>query len=179
MASGAEKLCHLYVNDPGHAFDQGLKAEGERVAAELTRRGSPIRVELRYGRGNEQTQLQQIEADGACASRPILRRHPHQPGRRLHDPHANRRRCSRPSPASSGTGPLRAAQGPTPDLRVAPLQRRRGPGRDRPHPGAAVRRPSPWRGGGDVLYVQGRANSFATAERMKGLLAEFGLRPAG
>jgi len=61
------KLCHLYINHPEHAFDRGLKAEAESVAADLTRDGFPIRVELRYGRGDEARQRQLIEADRRAA----------------------------------------------------------------------------------------------------------------
>jgi hypothetical protein len=66
------RLCHLYINTPEHAFDQGLKDEAEQVAADLTRLGFPIEVQLRYARGVESAQLQQIEADLRAARRPDL-----------------------------------------------------------------------------------------------------------
>jgi len=60
------KLCHLCINTPDHAFDKALKAEAERSAAALTGEGFPIEVELRYGRGDAQAQLQQLQQ--ACRS---------------------------------------------------------------------------------------------------------------
>jgi ABC-type sugar transport system substrate-binding protein len=64
------RLCHLYINEPDHLFDRGLKAEAELVAEELTRTGFPIRVQVCYGRGNEKTQWQQIENDRQATTHP-------------------------------------------------------------------------------------------------------------
>jgi ABC-type sugar transport system substrate-binding protein len=66
------RLCHLYINEPEHLFDRGLKAEAELVAGELTRTGFPIRVQVRYARGNENTQWQQIGDDRQATTHPDL-----------------------------------------------------------------------------------------------------------
>jgi ABC-type sugar transport system substrate-binding protein len=61
------RLCQIYLNDPEHPFDRALRAEAERTASELTRGGFPIRVEGNHARGAESTQMQQIEADRGAA----------------------------------------------------------------------------------------------------------------
>jgi len=40
-----------------------LRAEAERVAAELTRAGFALEIVLRYALGNEKLQLEQLAAD--------------------------------------------------------------------------------------------------------------------
>jgi ABC-type sugar transport system substrate-binding protein len=171
-AGGGARTCCLHINHPDHVFDKGLKAEAERVAGELTRSGFPIRVELRYGRGDESSQLQQIEADRHAVPRPglfivipinkdavytilseIVKAHEdvtcvflHQPLTRIHSSERQiyGSRLFSVAADQAEIGRIQARQ-------FAALV-----------PGGA----------GDVLYVQGRATSFATAERMKGLLAE-------
>jgi ABC-type sugar transport system substrate-binding protein len=166
------KLCHLHINEPDQIFDKGLKAEAERVAEELTRGGFPIRVELRYGRGDEKNQLQQIEAD---------RRAPAPPDLFIVIP------VNKDAVHEILSGIVRTRDDVTCVLLHQPLTRmqnaereaygrrlfsvaadQREIGRIQARQLAAVL-PA---GGGDVLYVQGRQNSFATAQRMLGLLEE-------
>jgi hypothetical protein len=66
------RLCHLYINAPEHLFERGLKAEAELVAGELTRTGFPMRVQVRYARGDDKTQWQQIGDDRQAATHPDL-----------------------------------------------------------------------------------------------------------
>jgi ribose transport system substrate-binding protein len=172
MERPGPKLCHLHINEPDHVFDRGLKAEAERVAEELTRGGFPIRVELRYGRGDETNQLQQIEAD---------RRAPAPPDLFVVIP------VNKDAVHAILSGIVRARADVTCVLLHQPLTRmqnaereaygkrlfsvaadQREIGRIQARQFAAVL-PG---GKGDVLYVQGRQNSFATAQRMLGLLDE-------
>jgi ABC-type sugar transport system substrate-binding protein len=171
------KLCHLYINTPDHAFDQGLKDEAERVAAELTRQGFPIEVQLRYARGVESAQLQQIEADFRSARRPdlsviipvnqdaiykivseILTSRDDATCVFLQQPlgtmlqqqlETHRRRLFSVSADQTEIGRIQARQ----FAAVLPA-------------------------GGNVLYVQGRENSFATRYRTKGLLEELPRTPS-
>jgi ABC-type sugar transport system substrate-binding protein len=170
------RLCHLFINTPDHAFDQGLKGEAERVAGELTQLGFPIEVELRYARGVESVQLQQIEDDFRAARRPDL---------------------SVIIPVNQDaiykiiSGILTAREDATCVFLQQPLgamiqqelatHRRRlfsvsadqtEIGRIQARQLAAV-----LPGGGNVLYVQGRENSFATRYRTKGLLEELPRSP--
>jgi ABC-type sugar transport system substrate-binding protein len=177
MASGAEKLCHLYVNDPAHAFDQALKAEGERVAAELTQQGFPIRVELRHARGNEQTQQQQIEADRRSARPPdlyviipinqdgvyallshILGAQPGSTCVFLHQPLRAGLRAER---QAWGARLLSVAAD---QIEIGRIQARQ----------VAALLPG---GQGSLLYVQGKEQSYATRHRLKGVLDEMSRRP--
>jgi ribose transport system substrate-binding protein len=160
------------VNSPEHFFDQGLKAEAERVAGELTRGGFPIRVEMRYGRGDEAAQLQQIEADRRSDDRPglfvvipinkdavyriltgIVDAHEDATCVFLHQPLARIQSAQRKAYGA------RLFSVAADQVEIGRIQARQ----------FAALLPN---GAGDVLYVQGRANSYATAERMKGLLSE-------
>jgi len=177
MASMTSKRCHLYVNDPTHVFDQGLKVEAERIAGELTREGFPIQVELRYARGNELAQSQAIEADRRADRPPdlyviipidqdsvygLLRQIlGAQPGATcvfLHQPLASGLRAER---LEWGARLFSVAAD---QVEIGRLQARQLaallPGR-----------------AGSVLYVQGRENSYATRHRLKGVLEEFGKIP--
>jgi ABC-type sugar transport system substrate-binding protein len=166
------RRCCLHINDPDHVFDKGLKAEAERVAAELTRSGFPIRVDCRYGRGDEASQLQQIEADRSAEPRPslfivipinkdavyriltgIVDAHQDVTCVFLHQPLARIQSAERKVHGS------RLFSVAADQAEIGRIQARQ----------FAALLPG---GAGDVLYVQGRANSYATAERMKGLLAE-------
>jgi ABC-type sugar transport system substrate-binding protein len=166
------RLCCLHINEPDHVFDRGLKAEAERVAAELTRSGFPIRVECRYGKGNESSQLEQIEADGHSSPRPslfivipvnrdavyeilsgIVYAHEDVTCVFLHQPLAKIQSGHRKALGTRLFG-VAADQ-----MEIGRIQARQ----------LAAVLPN---GAGDVLYVQGRQGSYATAERMKGLLAE-------
>lgn len=171
-ASAAGRLCYLHVNSPEHVFDQGLKAEAERVASELTRSGFPLRVEVCHALGDEKRQMQQIEEGRVAQVHPDLfivipinkdgvytilsqivsAREDvtcvflHQPLTRMHlsarDDH--RGRLFSVTADQKEIGRLQARQ-------------------------FAALLPD---GAGDVLYVQGRQNSYATAQRMLGLLDE-------
>jgi ABC-type sugar transport system substrate-binding protein len=166
------KRCHLYINDPDHAFDRGLKAEAQGVADELTREGFPIRVELRYGRGDEKTQWQQIETDRQAAEHPDLfvvipinkdavyailsgivgARHD-ATCVFLHQPLTQMLRSER------DTYKGRLFSVAADQKEIGRLQARQF---------AAVLPGET----GDILYVQGRQNSYATSLRMRGLLEE-------
>ena len=179
---GARRCC-LHINDPDHLFDKGLKVEAERVADELTRSGFPIRVDIRYGRGDETSQLQQLEADRHADPRPslfivipinkdavyrilsgIVDAHEDVTCVFLHQPLARIQSTERQAHGS------RLFSVAADQAEIGRIQARQF---DALLPGGA----------GDALYVQGRATSFATAERMKGLLAELprtrGVRLAG
>lgn len=168
---GARRCC-LHINDPDHVFDMGLRAEAERVADDLTRSGFPIRVDVRYARGDESFQLQQIEADRRAEPRPslfivipvnkdavyrilsgIVDAHEDVTCVFLHQPLARIQSTQRQAHGS------RLFSVSADQAEIGRIQARQF---DALMPGGA----------GDVLYVQGRATSFATAERMKGLLAE-------
>lgn len=169
---GDARRCCLHINEPDHVFDKGLKAEAERVAAELTRAGFPIHVDCRYGRGDEASQLDQIDADRRSADRPslfvvipvnkdavyqilsgIVGAHEDVTCVFLHQPLAKIQSAQRKAYGA------RLFSVAADQVEVGRIQARQFAGL---LPGGA----------GDVLYVQGRPNSFATAERMKGLLAE-------
>lgn len=166
------RRCCLHVNHPDHVFDKGLKAEAERVAGELTRSGFPIKVDIRYGRGDESSQLEQIEADRRSDPHPslfivipinkdavyrilsgIVDAHQDVTCVFLHQPLAKIQSVQRKAYGS------RLFSVAADQAEIGRIQARQ----------FATLLPN---GAGDVLYVQGRANSFATAERMKGLLAE-------
>jgi len=66
------KSCHVYINDPDHDFDKGLAAEAARVADESTRNGFPMRVVMRYARGDGNTQRQQLQDDRQADPHPDL-----------------------------------------------------------------------------------------------------------
>lgn len=166
------RRCCLHINHPDHVFDKGLKAEAERVAAELTRNGFPIRVELRYGRGDEASQLEQIEVDRLSSPRPSLfivipinKDAVYRILTGIVDAHQDVTCVFLHQPLAKIQSAQRQAYGPrlfsvaADQVEIGRIQARQF---------AAVL-PN---GAGDVLYVQGRANSFATGERMKGLLAE-------
>ena len=171
-ASTDAKLCHLHINEPDHIFDRGLKDEAERVGEELTRSGFSIRVELRYGRGDENRQLQQIEED---------RRGPVHPDIFVVIP------VNKDAVYAILSEIISARDDVTCVLLHQPLTRMQLPelegsagrlfsvaadqkeiGRQQARQFAAIL-PN---GAGDVLYVQGRQNSYATKERMMGLLEE-------
>ena len=171
-ASAAGRLCYLHINSPEHVFDQGLKAEAERVATELTRSGFPLRVEVHHALGDEKRQMQQMEEGRLAQPHPDLfivipinkedvytilsqivsAREDvtcvflHQPLTRMHlaarEDHKGR--LFSVSADQKEIGRLQARQ-------------------------FAAMLPD---GAGDVLYVQGRQNSYATAQRMLGLLDE-------
>ena len=166
------RRCCLHINEPDHVFDRGLKAEAERVAAELTHSGFPIRVDCRYGRGNEASQLEQIEADRRAADRPRLfivipvnKDAVYQILSGIVDAHQDATCVFLHQPLAKIQSEQRKAYGSrlfsvaADQVEVGRIQARQ----------FAALLPG---GAGDVLYVQGRASSFATAERMKGLLAE-------
>jgi hypothetical protein len=58
------KSCHVYINDPDHAFDKGLAGEAARVAELSTRNGFPMRVVMRYARADANAQWQQLRKTG-------------------------------------------------------------------------------------------------------------------
>jgi ABC-type xylose transport system substrate-binding protein len=66
------KACHIYISEPDHEFDRGLAAEANRFAEESTQQGFPMSVTMRYARGNETTQLQQIQDDRKAEPHPDL-----------------------------------------------------------------------------------------------------------
>lgn len=177
MDAGSGKLCHLYVNDPGHAFDEALKAEGERVAAELTRQGFPLRVELRYARGNEPAQQQQIEADRRSPRPPdlyviipinqdavyallshILGAQPGSTCVFLHQPLRAGLKLERQ------TWGARLFSVAADQVEIGRIQGRQ----------VAALLPG---GKGSLLYVQGNEHSYATRHRLKGVLDELGRTP--
>jgi ABC-type sugar transport system substrate-binding protein len=177
MASGAEKLCHLYVNDPGHAFDQALKAEGDRVAAELSRQGFPIRLEVRHARGSDQAQQQQIESDRRSARPPdlyviipvnqdavyallshILGAQPGSTCVFLHQPLRAGLRVER---QEWGARLLSVAAD---QVEIGRIQARQ----------LAALLPG---GKGSLLYVQGNEQSYATRHRLKGVLDQTARTP--
>lgn len=172
MDSGSGRLCILYVNDPGHAFEQALQAEAERVAAELTRDGFPIRVELRHARGSEQAQQQQIEADRGRARPPdvyviipinqdtvygllshVLGAQPGSTCVFLHQPLRAGLRVERQT-----WGP-RLLSFAADQIEIGRIQARQL--------AALVGRRA-----ASVLYVQGSEHSYATRHRLKGVLEE-------
>jgi ABC-type sugar transport system substrate-binding protein len=70
--ANAPQSCHLYINDAGNAFDQALKAEAQSVALELTREGFPIFVDISFAQGDAREQQRQIESDRASGHPPDL-----------------------------------------------------------------------------------------------------------
>jgi ABC-type sugar transport system substrate-binding protein len=177
MESNAARLCHLYVNDPAHAFDQALKAEGERVAAELSRQGFGIRLEVRHARGNDQAQQQQIEADRRSARPPdlyviipinqdavyallshILGAQPGSTCVFLHQPLRAGLKLER---EAWGARLLSVAAD---QVEIGRIQARQ----------LAALLPG---GKGSLLYVQGNEHSYATRHRLKGVLDEMSRTP--
>jgi len=177
MESTSAKTCHLYVNDPGHAFDQALKTEAERVAGELTRQGFPIRVELRHARGNDQTQQQQIETDRRSARPPdlyviipvnqdaVYALLSHILGAQqgstcvfLHQPLRAGLKVERQ------TWGARLLSVAADQIEIGRIQARQ----------VAALLPG---SKGSLLYVQGQEHSYATRHRLKGVLDEFGRTP--
>ena len=166
------KLCHLYINEPDQFFDQGLKAEAEHVAAELGRAGFPLRVELRYGRGDGRRQQGQIDEDRRSARPPdlyviipvdqdavyalltqILGTQPDATCVFLHQPIAAALRLERQAFGS------RLFSVSADQVEIGRIQARQ----------LAALLPGQK---GSVLYVQGNEHSYATRHRMKGLLEE-------
>lgn len=166
------KLCHLHINEPDQLFDKGLKDEAERVAGELTRGGFPIRVEVRYGRGDGKLQLEQIEADRQAPSPPDLFVVIPVNKDAVHTILCEIVRAREDVACILLHQPLTVMQDAEREvygrrlLSVTADQKEIG--RIQARQFTAVL-PS---GGGDVLYVQGRQHSFATAQRMLGLLEE-------
>lgn len=66
------KSCCVYVNDPEHDFDKALAVEAARVAQESTRKGFPMRAAMRYARGDAKVQWKQIHDDQQTEPRPDL-----------------------------------------------------------------------------------------------------------
>lgn len=177
MALGAnESRCHLYVDAPDHAFEKALRVEVERTAGELTRAGLAVRVEMRYARGDGAVQWQQIEDDRRSERRPdlfivipidkdavytilsqIVSDRADATCVFLHQP------LSRILQSERETHKGRLFSVSADQKEIGRLQARQ----------MAAVLPA----GGDVLYVQGRRNSYATAERMKGLLEELPKTP--
>jgi ABC-type sugar transport system substrate-binding protein len=172
MDSGSGRVCHLYVNDPGHAFDEALKVEAEHVAAELSRQGFPIRVEVRHARGDEQVQQEQMEADRRSARPPdlyviipinqdavyallshILGAQPGSTCVLLHQPFRAGLRVER---QNWGSRLLSVAAD---QVEIGRIQARQL---------AALL----GHRAGSVLYVQGSEHSYATRHRLKGVLEE-------
>jgi len=169
---GDTRRCHLFLNDPDHAFDRALKVEAESVAGELAREGFPIRVEVRYGRGDEKTQWQQIEADRRAEEHPDLF---------VVIP------INKDAVYAILSGIVGTCQDATCVFLHQPLTRmlrserelyegrlfsvaadQKEIGRVQARQFAAVLPGAT----GDVLYIQGRQNSYATSLRMRGLLEE-------
>lgn len=170
--SSETKLCCLHINEPDHIFDRGLKEEAEKVAEELTQSGFPIRVEVRYGRGDESRQLRQIEEDRRnnlhldlfvviptnkdavyTIFSEVVRARDEVTCVLLHQPLTRMQLDD----VARGSGRLFSVTADQKEI-----------GRQQARQFAAVL-PD---GHGDVLYVQGRQNSFATKERMMGVLEE-------
>ena len=158
MASGAEKLCHLYVNDPGSRFRPGAEGGGRAGGrrAHATGIPDPRRAAPRKGKRADAAAADRGRPAQCAAARP-LRHHPDQPGRRVRAAVAHPGRAAGlhlrlPPPAAAG-GP----QGRAPDLGGAPDERRGRPGRDRAHPGAAAGRAAARRPGQPALRPGQRA----------------------
>ncbi len=66
------KSCHVYVNDPENDFDKSLAAEATRVALDSTRNGVPMTAVMRYARGDAKVQWQQIQEDRKAEPHPDL-----------------------------------------------------------------------------------------------------------
>jgi ABC-type sugar transport system substrate-binding protein len=66
------KTCGLYISTPEQPFDRALASEAGQVASELTRTGFPIRVEVRHARGDETMQMKQLQADLGARTPPDL-----------------------------------------------------------------------------------------------------------
>jgi ABC-type sugar transport system substrate-binding protein len=170
------RLCHLCINAPEHAFDQALKAEAERTAAELTGEGFPIQVELRYGRGDANAQLKQLQE--ACRS-------PKGPDLFIIVPIDQDTVYSIYSETVTPGGQASCVVLHQALTRPLQLERQAQPRRlfsvaaDQVEIGRLqVRQLSALlTGGGRVLYVQGRENSYGTRYRTKGLLEELARAP--
>jgi ABC-type sugar transport system substrate-binding protein len=171
MESGSGvKLCHLYINEPDHVFDVGLRIEAERVAGELTRAGFPLEVVLRYALGDEKLQLEQIAADRHAPRRPDLFVIIPTNQDALHAIFTETMRdaatcvfLQQPlspmlrSERASYKGRLFSVAAD--QIEIGRIQARQ----------FAAILPN---GAGSVLYVQGRQHSYATRHRIKGLLEE-------
>ncbi len=171
------KLCHLFINTPDLAFDQGLKEEAERVAAELTRLGFPIEVVMRYARADENAQLQQIEADYRAARRPdlsVIIPVNQAAVYRIVSGILTARDDTSCAFLQQPLGAMMQAQLETYRQRLFSVSADQTEiGRIQTRQFAAV-----LPAGGNVLYVQGRENSFATRYRTKGLLEELPRSPS-
>jgi ABC-type sugar transport system substrate-binding protein len=169
--------CHLYINSPDHVFDAGLVAEAEQVAGDLTRKGFPIGVEVRYARGDAQVQREQIESD---------RRRARGPGLFIVipvDQNAMQELVSEVLRADGDATIVLLHQSLT---RIMRVERQRYGGRlfsvsaDQEEIGRIQARqfaallPN---AEGSVLYVQGREDSHATRHRLKGVLDELNRAP--
>jgi len=171
------KACHIYINEPDHDFDRALAAEAERVAEESTKQGFPFAIRMRYARGNERTQWQQIQDDRKVDPHPdlvIVIPVNHEavydilyetvntrPGVTCVFLHQTRTKMHHSERAEYKT---RLFSVGADQVEIGRLQARQF---------ASIlpdRR-------GDVIYIQGRENSFGTKGRMKGLLEELPKTP--
>lgn len=171
------KACHIYVNDPDHDFDRALAAEARAFAEASAREGFPFAVEVRHARGSETVQRQQIQADRQSDRHPDLvvvipinqdtiydllyETVNTRPGVSCVLLHQTLTRLLHTERAEYKT---RLFSVGTDQVEIGRLQARQL---------AAVLAG----GKGDILYVQGRENSFGTKSRMKGLLAELPRTP--
>jgi ABC-type sugar transport system substrate-binding protein len=172
MDSGSGRLCHLYINDPGHVFERALEEEAARVSAELSGQGFAIRVEVRHAHGSEQAQQQQLDADRLSARPPdlyviipinqdavyallghVLRAQPGSTCVLLHQPLGAGLRVER---QAWGARLLSVAAD---QVEIGRIQARQL---------AALL----GRKAASVLYVQGSEHSYATRHRLKGVLEE-------
>jgi ABC-type sugar transport system substrate-binding protein len=176
-SASASKACHLYVNHPDHAFDAGLKAEATRAAEQATAAGLPTTVQVRYARGDEKAQWQQLEDDCLAEKPPdlfvvipinqdavyrivskILNAREGVTCVFLHQPLSPMMRAERE------TFRTRLFSIAADQVEIGRMQARQ----------LAAVLPGEK---GDVLYVQGRANSYGTKQRMKGFLEELPRTP--
>lgn len=171
------KSCHVYINDPDHDFDKGLAAEAAQVAEESSRNGFPMRVVMRYARGDANTQLQQLQEDRQATPHPdlvvvipvnqdaiykilyeIVNTREGVTCVFLHQALANMLATER-AEYKTRLFSVGADQ-----VEIGRLQARQ----------FAALLPQ----GGDVLYVQGREHSFGTRHRMRGLIEELKQTPS-
>jgi ABC-type sugar transport system substrate-binding protein len=172
------KSCHVYVNDPDHDFDKGLAAEASRVAEQSTRAGFPMRAVMHYARGDEKAQWQQLQDDRQASPHPDLVVVIPVDQDAIYDilyEIVNTRQgvtCVFLHQALAKMLATERAEYKTRLFSVSADQVEIGRFQARQFAALLPEKK------GDILYVQGRENSYGTRHRMRGLIEELKETPS-